>query len=580
MSRIRLLPEAVVNKIAAGEVVERPASVVKELVENSLDSGAKSIRVIVRGSGRRELRVEDDGSGMERDDLLLAFERHSTSKLRDFPDLEDLSTLGFRGEALPSIAGVSDLLITSRTADSPAAARLHIFGGTIKDLSEVGAPVGTVVEVRRLFFNTPARRKFLKTDRTELAHITARVIDHTLANPEVAFYYERDNEVVLDLPVSSSLKERLGDIWGVDTAGSLVPIQASGEEVSVSGFIMPPGLSATVRKGLSLFINRRPVQDRMLFGAVMEGYGAQLSGKRYATGVIFIEISGRSVDVNIHPAKREVRFSHPPLIRELVVRAVRDALKRDSAARMAYPIRPSAPVGRVGDSGGPEPYLSSPPAERPLVFPFFSPGHPSAPETDKSEPDHLSASLYRILGQAAKRYVLVESSAGLIIIDQHAAHERIIYELFRRALLNEKMELQPLLAPINLDLDPRGAALLSAKIPIFREIGIEIEPFGSDSFIITTLPAILSGWNREELVLEVIDGPDDEGKKPADPREEIIIRMACLAAVKARTSLAPIELSRLVEELFDCEDPDHCPHGRPTMIVDSWAELEKRFGRR
>jgi len=580
MSRIRLLPEAVVNKIAAGEVVERPASVVKELVENSLDSGAKSIRVIIRAAGRREIRVEDDGCGMERDDLLLAFERHSTSKLRDFPDLEELSTLGFRGEALPSIAGISDLLITSRTSDSPAANRLHIFGGTVKDLSEAGAPVGTVVEVKRLFFNTPARRKFLKTNRTEMAHITARIIEHALANPEVAFYYERDNETALDLPGSSSLKDRLNDLWGVETAGSLVPIQASGEGVSVSGFIMPPDLSMTVRKGLTLFINRRPVNDRMLFSAVMEGCGPQLTGRRFATGVIFIEISGRAVDVNIHPSKREVRFSHPPVVRSLVVKAVRDALKMVSPARISYPNRPPDPVGGVGEHIVPAPYQGPTKVGRLPGFPDSNPVIPPAQKTAEVESDHLFASPYRVLGQAAKRYVLVESSDGLIIIDQHAAHERIIYERFRRALLNNKMEIQTLLAPINLDLDPRTADLLSGKIPVFREIGIEIEPFGNDSFIITGLPAILSGWNRGELVLEVIDELDDEGKKQVDPREEIIIRMSCLAAVKARAKLDPVELTRLVEELFACEDPDHCPHGRPTMIVDSWYELERRFGRR
>ena len=580
MSRIRLLPEAVVNKIAAGEVVERPASVVKELLENSLDSGAKTIRVIIRGSGRREIRVEDDGCGMERDDLLLAFERHSTSKLRDFPDLEELSTLGFRGEALPSIAGISDLLITSRTDDSPSATRLHIFGGTIKDLSEAGAPVGTVVEVKRLFFNTPARRKFLKTNRTEMAHITARVIEHALANPGVAFYYERDNEAVLDLPASKSVKERLRDIWGMRPAESLVSIEASGDGFSVSGYIIPPDLSMTVRKGLSLFVNRRPVQDRMLSGAVMEGCGPQLPGRRFVTGVIFIEISGLAVDVNIHPSKREVRFSHPPVIRNLVVQAVRDALKMVSPARISYPNRTPGPVGVVGEYVVPDPYQAPAQVER---LPGFSDSTlviPPAQKIAEVESDHLFASPYRVLGQAAKRYVLVESSAGLIIIDQHAAHERIIYERFRRDLLNNKMEIQTLLAPINLDLDPRTADLLSRKIPIFREIGIEIEPFGSDSFIITGLPAILSGWNREELVLEVIDELDDEGKKQVDPREEIIIRMSCLAAVKARAKLDPVELTRLVEELFACEDPDHCPHGRPTMIVDSWGELEKRFGRR
>lgn len=580
MSRIRLLPEAVVNKIAAGEVVERPASVVKELVENSLDSGANSIRVIIRGSGRRDIRVEDDGCGMERDDLLLAFERHSTSKLRDFPDLEELSTLGFRGEALPSIAGVSDLLITSRTADSPAAARLHIFGGTIKDLTEVGAPVGTVVEVKRLFFNTPARRKFLKSDRTELAHIIARVIDYGLAHPEVAVYYSRDDETILDLPVSLSLRERLADIWGGEIAGSLVPIQESGEGISVSGFIIPPDLSVSVRKGVHLFINRRPVQDRMLYGAVMEGCQPQLPGRRYATGVIFVEISGRSVDVNIHPAKREVRFSHPLLIRNLVVQAVRNAVRKSSSGRTVYSPRSSVSNDKIAEPGSMDGYIAPVQTEVPLSF-FRSPRSVAEEgSVHKAGPARAVSGSFRVLGQLARRYVVVESEGGLIIVDQHAAHERIIYERFRGAFRERKIEIQNLLAPINLDLDPLRAALLSEEIPLLKQLGIEIEPFGKNSFIITALPAIFSGWSREELVLEFIDEMGDEGSKPDDPREEIIIRMSCLAAVKARAKLASVELTRLMEDLLACEDPEHCPHGRPTMIVDSWGELEKRFGRR
>lgn len=581
MNRIKLLPEAVVNKIAAGEVVERPASVVKELLENSIDSGATSIRVIIRGSGRKEIRVEDNGCGMDRDDLILAFERHSTSKLRDFPDLEEITTLGFRGEALPSIAGVSDLVITSRPESRTGAIRLHIFGGIIKDLSEVGAPKGTVVEVKRLFYNTPARKKFLKTDRTELAHITARILEYALANPEIAFYYEKDNEVLFDLPKSASLKERLEDIWGAEKVESLIPIQGrEGDAVSVEGFIAPLDLSAVFRKGIYFFINRRPVQDRVLFGAVMEGYGPQLGGRQYITGVIFIKISGRVLDVNIHPTKREVRFSHPQSVRELVAQSIRSALKRSSRERLVYPVASPERGDEVKEYKKTPPYAFPPTSAGLKNLPSLNLERPLLERKVGEETESLAESPPRVLGQTAKRYVLVESSAGLLIIDQHAAHERIIFERFRRELLNNKMEMQTLLTPINLDLDPQKAALLLRHIQVLRELGIEIEQFGNDSFIITSVPAILSAWNREELVLQILVELDNDKAKPTDPREDIIVRMSCLAAVKARSSLASIELSRLVKDLFDCEDPYHCPHGRPTIIINSWNELERRFGRK
>jgi DNA mismatch repair protein MutL len=571
MSRIRLLPEALVNKIAAGEVVERPASVVKELIENALDAGATTIRVVVRGGGRREIRVEDDGCGMERDDLLLAFERHSTSKLKDFPDLEDLSTLGFRGEALPSIAGVSDIRITSRPVDTLSATRIHISGGTIREVAEVGAPAGTVVEVRRLFFNTPARLKFLKTPRTEMGHITAEVIAHALAYPGVAFRFERDREVVFDLPAASTLRERLGDIWGNDPAGGMVPIEEAGGGCMVRGFIVHPDQVRTIRKGLSLFVNRRPVRDRIVFSAVLEGYGPRLSGRRYPAGVILIDLAGRGVDVNIHPAKREVRFANPEFIRRLVVRAVGNALKSEESARSFYGGGDRFPVQGVGEAG---PSAFNDMAQQEMVLPL--------PVTAERSPEGEAAtsSGYRILGQAGNRYLLVQAPEGVIIIDQHAAHERVIYERFLGGFKKEKIELQPLLAPINLDLDPPRSARLREQIPLLREMGIDIEPFGSDSFIITALPAIITGWRREELVLDMLAELEEPGRRPGDPREEIIIRMACLAAVKARERLAPIEMSRLVEELFACEDPAHCPHGRPTMLTYRWDDLERRFGRR
>lgn len=565
-----MLPEEVINKIAAGEVVDRPAAVVRELLENSLDAGASRIEVAVRGGGTREIRVTDDGCGMERDDLLLAFDRHSTSKLEKFSDLERISSMGFRGEALPSIAAVSEVRVTTRPPGALAAARIEIRGGAILQVSEAGAPAGTEVEVKRLFFNTPARRKFLKTSRTEMARITEEVVSHALANPAVAFSFERDGEKVFALPAASGLKERLEDLWGSESSGRLVPVGAEEGEVKIEGWVVEPEAAGLLRKGLTLIVNRRPIRDRLLASAVREGYGHRLGKGSFPAGVIALEISGRAVDVNIHPAKREVRFSRPDLVRGLAARAVAEGL-RNRGAELFY--RPAAgstlggsTPGGVEEPAGPHP---GPPPELELF-----PAGPGRAETGSAPSD-----LHVLVGQAGNRYLVVESPRGVSLIDQHAAHERVLYERFREALPEGKIEVQPLLVPVNVELAPTLAARLAEEIEVFARLGIEIEPFGGDSFIIRAIPAILFDWNREELVLELISRLE-EGRSPSDPREEIIVRLACLAAVKARQRLGASQPGKLVEELLACREPDRCPHGRPTMITFSWEELERRFGRR
>jgi len=565
MPRIKLLPEEVINKIAAGEVVDRPAAVVRELIENSLDAGAKRIDLAVRGGGTREIRVTDDGCGMERDDLILAFDRHSTSKLEKFADLERISSMGFRGEALPSIAGVSEVRVTTRPPGALSATRIEIRGGAIRDVTEAGAPAGTEVEVKRLFYNTPARRKFLKTARTELARITEEFTAHALARPEIAFGFERDGEKVLTLPAAGGLKERIDDLWGRKDSGRLVPVRAEEGEAAVEGWIVEPEAAGLLRKGLTLIVNRRPIRDRLLSSAVREGYGHRLPRGSSPAGVIALEIAGGAVDVNIHPAKREVRFSRPDPVRRLIVRAVAEALRSRGGEPFYRPAAGSTP-GAVGE----------PPAERPDSTPELElfPAGPGQEESGGAGP-----ALHALIGQAGNRYLLMESPRGVSLIDQHAAHERVLYERFREALAEGRIEIQPLLAPVNVELTPVRAARLAEEIETFRRLGIEIEPFGYDSFIIRALPAILFDWNREELVLELISRLE-EGRAPSDPREEIIIRLACLAAVKARQRLDSGQLEKLVEELLDCREPDRCPHGRPTMITLSWEELEKRFGRR
>ncbi len=568
MSRIKILPEAVINKIAAGEVVERPASVIKELVENALDAGAKTIKVSVKGGGLKSIRVEDDGCGMERDDLLLAFDRHSTSKLTTFSDLEEISTLGFRGEALPSIAGVSEMEVTTRPPGHLSAIRIVLRGGTIKDVGEVGAPEGTTVEVKRLFFNTPARRKFLKSPATEMGHVTAEVVSHALASPKVSFRLEKDGEALLEAPSAGGLAERLADLWGEETAKKMVPLKGRKEEVGLSGYISPPDRTETSRRGFYIFVNGRPVWDRMVFAAVREGYGPRLPHRRYPGGVIFLEMEGRGVDVNIHPTKREVRFVRPALVRGLVAGAVREALREARPIGSFYRPPPGDASSGVGES--PEPYR----AVQGEIDIF--PGPPGGGE-EESAP---AASEFKIVGQVKESYVVVQFPDGIYIVDQHAAHERTLYEAFRKALEEGKAEVQPLLSPLPLDLGPRQAALLAERIPLLKRLGIEVEPFGGGSFIVTALPSLLTEPGREELVLEVIGDIGEWEKKAADPREEIIIRMACAAAVKARDRLAGIELERLIEELFECEDPTVCPHGRPTVLSLSWDDLEKRFGRK
>lgn len=572
MARIRLLDEEVINKIAAGEVVDRPAAVVRELIENSLDSGAKRIEVSVRGGGTREIRVTDDGGGMERDDLILAFDRHSTSKLEKFSDLERISSMGFRGEALPSIAGVSLVRVTTRPEGALAASRIEIRGGAIREVTEAGAPPGTEVEVRRLFFNTPARRKFLKSSRTELARISEEVISHALANPAVAFTFEREGERAFTLPSAAGLKERIEDLWGEEAAGQLRLIRAVTEGVAVEGWIVEPGSTGRLRKGLTLVVNRRPIRDRLLTSALVEGYGDRLAKGGVLSGVIAIELEGKSVDVNIHPAKREVRFSRPDLIRKLIVRAVSEGLLPDDLKKTFYQPAPGSSLSAVAESAG-----LSPAAGEEEELELFAQAPGTEPGTDQPRP--AGPSLYALIGQTGNRYLVVESPRGVSLIDQHAAHERVLYERFQEAFSSARIEIQPLLTPVNIDLSPDRAARLAEEIELLAGMGIEIEAFGNDSFIIRALPSILFDWNREELVLELISRLE-EGRKGVDPREEVIIRLSCLAAVKARQRLGAVELGRLVEELLACREPDRCPHGRPTMITLGWEELEKRFGRR
>ena len=566
MSKIKILPEEVINKIAAGEVVERPASVVKELLENALDAGATRLRVAVSGAGVKSIRVEDDGEGMDKDGILLAFERHSTSKLDSFSDLEKIGTLGFRGEALPSIAGVSRLELTSRERGALIAYRIEISGGAIRDFSETGAPEGTAVSVKNLFFNTPARRKFLKSNQTEMAHIVEAVTARALAFPRVAFELARENETILLLPPSGSLEKRLEDLWKKEVSGRLISISGSSSGLSLKGVVSLPELAGSQRKGLFFFVNNRPVRDRTVFSALMEGYGTRLPPRRYPMGALFLEVEAGGVDVNIHPAKREVRFRRPSLVRRLVADSVEEALRR------ARPLTPYFPP-EIGEPSRAKEETATFAGEQAEIA--LSP--PAGTDSGAGPPP---VSGYEILGQMKNTYLLVQFPDGLVLIDQHAAHERILYEQFRKNLAEDRIEVQNLLTPLNLELGPREGALLREQLPLLEKLGIGVEDFGGTTFIITSLPALLAAKGRENLALDIIADIEDWEKDPPDPREGIIIRLACLAALKAKKKLSDSEMGPLVEKLLRCRNPSTCPHGRPTMLKLSWGELERRFGRR
>ncbi len=640
MSRIQLLPEAVASQVAAGEVVERPASVVKELVENALDAGARAIEVSVRGGGASLVRVVDDGCGMDRDDALLCLERHATSKIRTGADLAAIATLGFRGEALPSIASVSRFRLTTREPGALAGTEVIVNGGKIETVRDAGAPPGTDIEVRSLFFNLPARRKFLRAAATEAAHIEHQLRLLAIGHPGVRLLFRRDDRTVFQLPPGAQLLDRIRDLCGAAVAAELLPVAALPERSaaaagglrSVTGFLGRPGVSRASRADQIVFVNGRPVENPALSHALREGYHTALMKGRYPLTFLFLEVDPAAVDVNVHPAKREVRFREPHQVRAALVSAVRRTLEsarvewsrtfhqpplpssfqpgtgsvpaerldleRESAplpfaaaglgARLESRARP---LSNPGDAVAPDAPTNgiAPPAERKSTASAVSDPVGAAPFTrdpDAVPPPVLTAP--KILGVLGRLYVLMENENGLVLVDQHAAHERILFEELRRRLETHDPPSQRLLAPLQVQLAPRDADWLRQHLDSLARMGIGLEPFGpGGTFKLDSLPPFLLGAERDPLALlrEIIDalraaGPGTATVSRLRLAEEMIAKTVCRHAVKAHDTLRGPELERLLADLLACELPYCCPHGRPTMIQLSYAELEKKFGRR
>ncbi len=705
VNRIRLLSEHVANQIAAGEVVERPSSVVKELVENSIDAGAARITVEISAGGRGLIRVTDDGSGMSKDDALMCLERHATSKLSKAEDLSAITSMGFRGEAIPSIASVSRFTLTTRERSDPSgeATHIEIQGGKITGVKVASNPPGTSVEVRQLFFNLPARRKFLRAEETERAHIQHYLTLAALAHPEIGFSFLSDGRLIWQLPPARwsdqnerlpALRERLRQLRGNDAAmlrvdcvadleaSTVNPNEIIPDEHSISqdqntskspsrsskmriwGLIGAPGVSRATRDEQHLFVNQRPVENRGLNFALIEGYHTALMKGRFPVCCLFLEIDPAAVDVNIHPQKREIKFREEYAVRRLVTRAVRDALVQFHANNEpqfsnaiegnAHPNPANDPRPRellqipLPGSSVPEPASAqpsgslarrpariSPPGPEPKLPPSrlinpeqpqdagISPNNsvlagstvpvsatpnsvdaiatlqtqtslsgPSTPPTGStpvtatdlrpSAPAPLLKASLRVVGVVGRLYVVLESDRGLVLLDQHAAHERILFEqMLRRLESSESAPSQRLLLPETVELSPRDAEFIRRNLETLGRLGVGLREFGDRTFLLDALPPFAKASNPRQFAFELIDQLKAAGDGVNSLRlgEDIVAKTVCRHAVKANDPLHGRELDHLVEDLRRCVMPYTCPHGRPTIIEFSWRDLEKKFGR-
>ncbi len=574
---IHLLPPEVASQIAAGEVVERPASVVKELLENALDAGANVIRILVESAGQRLIEVSDDGCGIPAVELALAVERHATSKLSRADDLFHIQTLGFRGEALASISSVSRLTITTRAAASEVGARLQVEGGRAQPVQPVGAPVGTTARVENLFYNVPARLKFLKHPTTERNLIDSLVTRYALAYPKVRFSLQQEGRASLQTSGNGNRREVLAALYGVETARQMLEVLAEGDDLHTQGFISPTSLTRSNRREITFFVNGRPVQDISLTTALMRAYHTLLMVGRYPVAILFLELPLESVDVNVHPTKAEVRFRDPDRVFSGVQRAVRRAL-------LAYTPVP----GLGGEAEGQlrwTPGRSDQAAEDSLQMTGVS-SQPSALGGQPSELTGQAASarrvpILRLVGQIAAAYLVAEGPDGLYLIDQHAAHERVLFEKLMATHGNTPPPAQTLLQPAVVELAPGAARLLIAQLPLLQHLGFQVESFGAQAFLVRAIPAVLSGSSPAVALHALVeDFEEDETPLQAETEARLTARICKRAAVKAGQILSVEEQRALLNDLEACQSPRTCPHGRPTMIHLSVDLLERQFGRR
>jgi DNA mismatch repair protein MutL len=663
MGRIRVLSDQVANQIAAGEVVDRPASVVKELLENALDAGATKIRVEVEAGGRKLIRIADDGCGMVRDDAMLAFERHATSKIRSSDDLLSIATLGFRGEALPSIASISRLELVTRPPDVPTGTRIEIAGGKVLAIEDSGGPHGTTIAVRDLFFNTPARRKFLRAESTELAHLTALVTHYALAHPEIHFELHSATHALLTAPPVREPSERIYQIFGRETLDQLMPLAAERRFdhaglpepppwrrdadyappdpgfLRASGFVSRPSLQKLNRNSIYIFVNQRLIRDRLILHAITEAYRNIIPPTSFPVILLFLEMPPHEVDVNVHPAKTEVRFRQQSLVHDFVRDSIRTTLMKTRPAasflaaltdtpRAASSLVPDSHYddGAISELPGSQPSGSEPPplsgdaaaftlaASVPppqgVPLPFGAPAPPAPfgaatasgasvsapanghacseqvasepwPEGGEPAPSLHSLASLKPLGQLRESFILATNDEGLWIIDQHVAHERVLFEKILRERQTERVERQRLLMPMLIDLLPQQMVVFSTLAAELERNGCEAEPFGPHTIAIKAAPSGLSGAELERMIHEVLEQPGASAQSDnlEAARTRIAASIACHAAIKVNMPLDPARMEWLLQELARTEHPTSCPHGRPIALRYSWKDIQRAFQR-
>ncbi len=592
MSSIKILPDHLINKIAAGEVVERPASVVKELIENALDAGATEIFVDVEQAGKRLIRIADNGCGMSRADAEVAFLRHATSKISSEQDLEEISTMGFRGEALSSIASVAQVRLMTAQQGASEGTLLEIDGGVVKALSGAAASTGTTIEVRHLFYNTPARLKFLKSPATEISHIIDTVSHEALSHPPVRFRLVHDKKTVLDLPAATSLRERAFQLLGPEVTGHLRELSGMREPVRVFGLIGNPAYSRGDKTHQEFYVNGRYIRNASLSHALYQAYSDLLMRDRHPVGYLFLELPPSLVDVNVHPTKAEVRFRSPSQIHDFLRELIRDTLRgmpsssdkedglpdRDESVREAGEDYLASPA--TTDKGAPNPHFfgrrkSDVVVSRPQV-------HEPAPAKPVSVPLPSFAKEALIpLAQLHNSFILAQSSQGLALIDQHAAHERVLYERLQDRHDTGELETQKLLIPVQLELNPADRERLQEHLPDLAVLGFLLEEFGGGTFLIKEVPALLAGGDYKQLFFDIVDEIKTHGKfaRVEALRNDLFAVMACHPAIKVHKRLSLREMEELIRDLLGCRMPHSCPHGRPTIFRISMDEIRKMFKR-
>ena len=590
MPKIKILPDIVANKIAAGEVVERPASVVKELIENSVDAGASSIVVDIEGGGRRLIRVSDNGEGMSRDDALLSLERHATSKIASAEDIEHIVTLGFRGEAIPSIISVSKAVIDTKRKEDMFGTRLIIQGGVLKHVTDVGRDAGTDVEIRNLFFNLPARRKFMKSEQTELRYIKSILYETAIASPGLNLKLISDGKEVFSYRGCTEREEMLEQIFGKTLAKQMIPMNVSVNGVEIRGFVGKPETARTSGFNQTIIVNGRPVRSKSISRAVLDGYGPTVGKGLFPAFVLYLETDPSRLDVNIHPAKREIRIHREYPVLESLRQIVSQVLQTMGAApELGYstPVTVYNPPSVNWQRETPrtysaETYFGQPAAQTKMIFTNTSPDTlPIQPDTHTDIRIEKDAAPYEgpAFWQLKDRYIITTVKEGAIIIDQHVAHERIIYEEVLEQLTGRPPASQQLLFPLTLDFSAADYDIFLPMIPFLNRIGFSVREFGERSVIVDAIPSGKARFEEGNIFYEYIDEMRVHGKLSSGYTEKLAAAIACRSAIKAGKPLNQTEMQYLVDRLFATQNPFNCPHGRPTIVRLTLDELDHRFGR-